>query len=355
MLGLKRSINNGPPRLTSSPNVSSLNSSANASLNQNLNRLFPYPTTSSLANIPSLYQNAHMFTNSNLSNLSHPLNALGGAGGKTLSLPMHRPDYLTGAINAAASRDSIQTSLGSNAHLSLNHRRRPSLLQSAVYSNEYGALNTQYLPYLNREDREQIINNHMGRKVTLLPQHYSPASLTAASTGSLTANAASITTSQPFNPHLALAQSTPPLSFLPAGTTQSTGYLDSDALTAFNKRPRLSSVQPLLIDTNTVEIKKEPAYTVQVEAISPTPAEDTRADGSPVRTTKDDILQQIGQIDREITQTENQMSKLKKKQQELEALTNKTGKSSDLNEYLESKQQSITQVIYFENKVSFGL
>ena len=102
-----------------------------------------------------------------------------------------------------------------------------------------------------------------------------------------------------------------------------------------------------------MEIKKEPAYTVQVEAISPTPAEDTRADGSPVRTTKDDILQQISQIDREITQTENQMSKLKKKQQELEALTNKTGKSSDLNEYLESKQQSITQVIYFENKVSF--
>lgn len=270
---------------------------------------------------------------------------------------MHRPDYLNSAINAAASRDSIQPSLSSNPHLSLNHRRRPSLLQSAVYSNEYGALNTQYLPYLNREDREQIINSHMGRKVTtLLPQHYSPSlnSLSAvASTGSLTNNPSSIITTQPFNPHthLALAQSTPPLNFL-QGTSQSAAYLDSETLTAFNKRPRLSSVQPLLIDTNTVEIKKEPAYTVQVEAISPTPAEDTRADGSPVRTTKDDILQQIGQIDREITQTENQMSKLKKKQQELEALTNKTGKSSDLNEYLESKQQSITQVIYFENKVS---
>lgn len=45
------------------------------------------------------------------------------------------------------------------------------------------------------------------------------------------------------------------------------------------------------------------------------------------------------------------MSRLKRKQQEIEA-SNKAGKSSDPNEYLESKQQSITQVIYFENRVS---
>ena len=92
-----------------------------------------------------------------------------------------------------------------------------------------------------------------------------------------------------------------------------------------------------------------------MEAISPTPNEDSRQESSPVKTTKDDILQHIRQIDREITQNENQMSKLKKRQQELEALTNKS--SSNFSECTEVssefRQHSITQIIYSENRVRF--
>lgn len=266
-----------------------------------------------------------------------------------LNLPIDRQDYLD-TLNA---RDSIVSSL--NVH-QLNHRRRPSLLQSTAYSTEsFGGLQPQYLPYLNEKFRENLNNNLLVRnnKSTLLPQHYPQLnSLSVVSTAGNQLTNPSITSQ--FNPHQLtnLAQQSAPLNFL----QNQQSYLDNNELTTVlnnNKRPRLSHIQPLLIDTSSIEIKKEPAYTVQVEAISPTPNEDTtRADGSPIRTTKDDILQQINHIDREITQTENRMSKLKKKQQELEALTNKTGKSSDLNEYLESKQQSITQVIYFENRVS---
>lgn len=101
---------------------------------------------------------------------------------------------------------------------------------------------------------------------------------------------------------------------------------------------------------------QEPAYTPQVEAISPTPNEDWRQESSPVKTTKDDILQHINQIDREITQNENQMSKLKKRQQELEALTNKTSNNlTDNADLAESRQHSITQIIYSQNRVRFCL
>jgi DNA repair ATPase RecN len=90
-----------------------------------------------------------------------------------------------------------------------------------------------------------------------------------------------------------------------------------------------------------------------VEAISPTPNDDWRQESSPVKTTKDDILQHINQIDREITQSENQLSKLKKRQQELEALTNKSSSSfAESAELSESRQHSITQIIYSQNRVS---
>lgn len=103
-------------------------------------------------------------------------------------------------------------------------------------------------------------------------------------------------------------------------------------------------------------VSKEPAYTPQVEAISPTPNEDWRQESSPVKTTKDDILQHINQIDREITQNENQMSKLKKRQQELEALTNKSSSNfAESAELSESKQHSITQIIYSQNRVNITI
>lgn len=62
-------------------------------------------------------------------------------------------------------------------------------------------------------------------------------------------------------------------------------------------------------------IYQEPAYTPQVEAISPTlPNEDTRQEMSPLRSSKDELLQNINKIDREILQTESQIGKLRKRQ-----------------------------------------
>ena len=61
-------------------------------------------------------------------------------------------------------------------------------------------------------------------------------------------------------------------------------------------------------------MQQEPAYTPQVEAISPTlPNDDVRQDMSPLKSTKDELLQNINKIDREILQTESQISKLRKK------------------------------------------
>ena len=51
-----------------------------------------------------------------------------------------------------------------------------------------------------------------------------------------------------------------------------------------------------------------------MEAISPTlPNDDVRQDMSPLKSTKDELLQNINKIDREILQTESQISKLRKK------------------------------------------
>lgn len=123
-----------------------------------------------------------------------------------------------------------------------------------------------------------------------------------------------------------------------------------------NKRPRLGLLlgdpngggkaaphqQPLLIDTSSavhlhaqqqqhplllggVEVKKEPcAYVPQTEAISPTlPGEDSggrpplsppQAQGPPRSSAKDDLLNAINRLDREIAQVESQTNKLRKKQ-----------------------------------------
>lgn len=61
--------------------------------------------------------------------------------------------------------------------------------------------------------------------------------------------------------------------------------------------------------------RKSAAYIPQVEAISPTlPDEDIRNDLSPFKSTKEELLQNINRIDREISQAETQIAKLRKKQ-----------------------------------------
>lgn len=147
-----------------------------------------------------------------------------------------------------------------------------------------------------------------------------------------------------------------------------------------NKRPRLclplgdpKAQQPLLIDTSSphhhhpssshlssqhhlmgVEVKKEPAaYVPQTEAISPTlPGEDGRPPLSPQgRSSKDDLLNAINRLDREIAQVESQTNKLRKKQQELEA-NNPADSKKDSQETapIEPKQLSVAQVVYSENR-----
>ncbi|XP_064459282.1 nuclear receptor corepressor 1-like isoform X2 [Ornithodoros turicata] len=117
-----------------------------------------------------------------------------------------------------------------------------------------------------------------------------------------------------------------------------------------HKRPRLGlgepKAGPLVIDTQeVVEVKKEPtAYVPQVEAISPTlPNED--------RTSKDELLNAINKLDREIAQVESQTNKLKKKQQELEASSPADSKKySQETAPNEPKQLSIAQIIYSDNR-----
>merc|ERR1712198_557928 len=94
---------------------------------------------------------------------------------------------------------------------------------------------------------------------------------------------------------------------------------------AIDKTTRMKQpIQPLVIDTSdTNHSSRESTYNPQVEAISPTLPSDPR-DESPLRSTKDDLLKHIEQVDREIAKAESSIAKLRKKETELEAAaTNK--------------------------------
>lgn len=61
---------------------------------------------------------------------------------------------------------------------------------------------------------------------------------------------------------------------------------------------------PLRVDTD--RARSGPAYNPQVEAISPTLPSENLRDESPLRSTKEELLQQIARVDREIAKTESQ-------------------------------------------------
>ncbi|XP_049519814.1 uncharacterized protein LOC119446052 isoform X4 [Dermacentor silvarum] len=167
-----------------------------------------------------------------------------------------------------------------------------------------------------------------------------------------------------------------------AAAGAASGLVEPLEVVHLNKRPRLGLLlgdpkaqQPLLIDTSSphhhhpssshlssqhhllpagVEVKKEPAaYVPQTEAISPTlPGEDGRPPLSPQgRSSKDDLLNAINRLDREIAQVESQTNKLRKKQQELEA-NNPADSKKDAQDTapIEPKQLSVAQVVYSENR-----
>lgn len=93
------------------------------------------------------------------------------------------------------------------------------------------------------------------------------------------------------------------------------------------------------------------AYNPQVEAISPTfPDHIQQEDQTSLRTTKDELLQQIGKVDREIAKTESQISILKKKEQDLEENASKPAVKSEVEEDAQPKHQSLAQKIYADNR-----
>ncbi|XP_059147260.1 uncharacterized protein LOC131934989 isoform X3 [Physella acuta] len=115
------------------------------------------------------------------------------------------------------------------------------------------------------------------------------------------------------------------------------------------KRPRPADrpdlTQPLHVD---VEVKREPAYTPQVEAISPILPQEDPAN----KILREELLANIDKVDREMVNVEQQISKLKKKQAQLLEDKNKPHeeKSHDHELSYEPKHQSIAQIIYAENR-----
>lgn len=84
--------------------------------------------------------------------------------------------------------------------------------------------------------------------------------------------------------------------------------------------------------------------------------EPTTQEDAQFRSTKDDLLQQIAKVDREIAKRESQISKLRKKLKELEETASKPLEASGLKrpveeQSLQPKHQSLAQKIYAENRV----
>lgn len=87
-----------------------------------------------------------------------------------------------------------------------------------------------------------------------------------------------------------------------------------------------------------------------MEAISPTLPDHHMQEDQVFKTTKDELLQQISKVDREIAKAESQISILKKKKTELEEIASKPAVKQDVEEIAQPKHQSLAQKIYAENR-----
>lgn len=87
-----------------------------------------------------------------------------------------------------------------------------------------------------------------------------------------------------------------------------------------------------------------------MEAISPTLPDHHMQEDQVFKTTKDELLQQISKVDREIAKAESQISILKKKKTELEEIASKPAVKQDVEEVAQPKHQSLAQKIYAENR-----
>ncbi|XP_030009442.1 LOW QUALITY PROTEIN: nuclear receptor corepressor 1-like, partial [Sphaeramia orbicularis] len=105
----------------------------------------------------------------------------------------------------------------------------------------------------------------------------------------------------------------------------------------------------------TVEVKKESQFSVKVETPSPGGpgvhmGEDQ--DTSPSKLSKEELIQSMDRVDREIAKVEQQIFKLKKKQQQLEEEAAKPVEPEKpvTPPPVEHKHRSIVQIIYDENR-----
>ncbi|CAH1800389.1 unnamed protein product [Owenia fusiformis] len=95
---------------------------------------------------------------------------------------------------------------------------------------------------------------------------------------------------------------------------------------------------------------QEPSYTPQVEAISPTP-DDQKIEIAAMKASKEELINSISRIDREIGKSETSIANFKKKQQQLEEQANKPDEENQSEEpVVENKNQSVAQIIYAENR-----
>uniref|UniRef100_A0A8C6L4Q8 Nuclear receptor corepressor 1 n=1 Tax=Nothobranchius furzeri TaxID=105023 RepID=A0A8C6L4Q8_NOTFU len=153
-----------------------------------------------------------------------------------------------------------------------------------------------------------------------------------------------------------------------------TAQADHEALEA--KRPRMETVPEAHISRTpptaggmvlpmphsvqdslraTMEIKKEPQFSVKVESQSPgvpTLHMGDEQDTSPSKLSKEELIQSMDRVDREIAKVEQQISKLKKKQQQLEEEAAKPVEPEKpvTPPPVEHKHRSIVQIIYDENR-----
>lgn len=99
------------------------------------------------------------------------------------------------------------------------------------------------------------------------------------------------------------------------------------------------------------EVLQEGAYTPQVEAVSPTPSADDAT-----RSTKEDLLQEIHKVDRDIAQTEHKITQLKVREADLEEQALQPVEEQNEEHKPEAFSTpsllSLSQQIYAENRVS---
>uniref|UniRef100_A0A8C5M6G5 Nuclear receptor corepressor 2 n=1 Tax=Leptobrachium leishanense TaxID=445787 RepID=A0A8C5M6G5_9ANUR len=129
-----------------------------------------------------------------------------------------------------------------------------------------------------------------------------------------------------------------------------------------SKRPRLDLLQDQLIRHSPLinqnqhcageDLSKDRCLSGKLEPVSPPSPSQGDVDSIPSRVSKEELIQNMDRVDREITMVEQQITKLKKKQQQLEEEAAKPLEPEKpiSPPPIESKHRSLVQIIYDENR-----